>query len=86
MKTEFAGAVAISLSFVLLAASAAAAEPAKRAKPNILIILADDLGYGELTCQGNPQIPTPNIDRIARNGVCLHRSASTRAVVRLPSV
>ena len=39
-------------------------------KPNILIILADDLGYGELGCQGyTQQIPTPNIDSIAKNGV-----------------
>lgn len=37
-------------------------------KPNILVIVADDLGYGELTAQGNPQIPTPHIDSIARNG------------------
>ena len=39
------------------------------ARPNILVILADDLGYGELSCQGNPEIPTPNIDAIARAGV-----------------
>ncbi len=38
-------------------------------KPNVVIILADDLGYGELGCQGNPQIPTPHIDSIAGNGV-----------------
>ena len=38
-------------------------------KPNILLIVADDLGYGELSCQGNPQIPTPQIDSIASNGV-----------------
>ncbi len=37
-------------------------------KPNILVIVADDLGYGELSAQGNPQIPTPNIDSIAKNG------------------
>jgi arylsulfatase A-like enzyme len=46
---------------------AGAAETATR--PNILLIVADDLGYGELTCQGNPQIPTPNIDSLAKNGV-----------------
>ncbi|MCA8996269.1 MAG: sulfatase-like hydrolase/transferase [Planctomycetaceae bacterium] len=37
--------------------------------PNIVILLADDLGYGELGCQGNPEIPTPHIDSIATNGV-----------------
>ncbi|SVD39821.1 uncharacterized protein METZ01_LOCUS392675, partial [marine metagenome] len=37
--------------------------------PNIVILLADDLGYGELGCQGNQQIPTPHIDSIARNGI-----------------
>ncbi|HXT60503.1 MAG TPA: sulfatase [Pirellulales bacterium] len=38
-------------------------------RPNILFIIADDLGYGELGCQGNPQIPTPHIDSIAAAGV-----------------
>ena len=37
--------------------------------PNIIFFLADDLGYGELGCQGNPEIPTPNIDALAANGV-----------------
>lgn len=37
--------------------------------PNILLLVADDLGYGELSCQGNPQIPTPHIDSLAKNGV-----------------
>lgn len=37
--------------------------------PNVIILLADDLGYGELGCQGNPEIPTPNIDAIAASGV-----------------
>jgi len=38
-------------------------------RPNIVLLFADDLGYGELGCQGNPQIPTPNIDSIAAGGV-----------------
>jgi len=38
-------------------------------KPNIVVILADDLGYGEVGCQECKDIPTPHIDSIARNGV-----------------
>ena len=37
--------------------------------PNLIILLADDLGYGELGCQGNDEIPTPHIDGIAQKGV-----------------
>ena len=37
-------------------------------RPNIIFILADDMGYGDLACYGNPYIQTPNIDRLARTG------------------
>ena len=36
--------------------------------PNIIFILADDMGYGDLACYGNEYIQTPNIDRLARTG------------------
>jgi arylsulfatase A-like enzyme len=42
--------------------------PAGR-KPNIVVILADDLGYADLGCQGCEDVPTPNLDSLARNGV-----------------
>lgn len=41
----------------------------KTQKPNIIYIMADDLGYGDLGCYGQPYINTPNIDSLARNGI-----------------
>lgn len=56
---------------LLATATAGFSAPSLRAarRPNIVLLFADDLGYGELGCQGNSQIPTPNIDSIARTGV-----------------
>src|SRR5437016_358064 len=45
--------------------------------PNIVIILADDLGYGDVGFNGCPDIPTPNIDSIAANGVLCTNGYST---------
>jgi arylsulfatase A-like enzyme len=49
--------------------AAAAAGPAAGRPPNIVLVLADDLGYAELGCQGCKDIPTPHTDSIARGGV-----------------
>ncbi|MEQ9406315.1 MAG: sulfatase [Fuerstiella sp.] len=55
----------------LLSQFVQADEPVARIgrQPNIVILLADDLGYGETGCQGNTQIPTPHIDSLATDGV-----------------
>jgi len=53
-------------------------------KPNIVIILADDLGYGDVSCYGATKIKTPNIDRLAREGMKF-TDAHTAASVCSPS-
>ena len=35
-------------------------------KPNFVVILCDDLGYGDLACYGHPTIKTPNLDKLAK--------------------
>ena len=42
-----------------------------REQPNIILIMADDLGYGELSCYGSTEIHTPNIDQLAAQGIKL---------------
>ena len=43
-------------------------------KPNVIIILADDIGYGDLSCNGEPTINTPNVDNLAAQGVQIGRA------------
>ncbi len=56
------------LAFVLVCLAAPFAARATP-PPNIVIILADDMGYGDLACYGHPSIRTPNLDRMAAEGM-----------------
>lgn len=49
-------------------------------KPNIILIMADDLGYGDIGCYGNKEISTPNIDALAKDGMKLTDYHSNGAV------
>jgi len=59
----------IGLIFGLLNHSCQIKEPEKGSLPNIIIIFADDMGYGDLGVYGHPTIKTPNIDQLAFEGL-----------------
>ena len=57
------------LMFVVMAVCPLAARGADPARPNIIIVMADDLGYGDLACYGHPTIRTPHLDKMAAEGM-----------------
>lgn len=61
--------LALGAAGLLAAGAARAQRPPTPARPNVVLILADDLGYGDLGCTGAPDIRTPEIDRIAAEGL-----------------
>jgi arylsulfatase A-like enzyme len=53
----------------LFAACAPAGSNKATLPPNIVLIMTDDQGYGEFSCNGNPLVQTPNLDRLAKEGI-----------------
>ncbi|HYD83523.1 MAG TPA: sulfatase-like hydrolase/transferase, partial [Opitutus sp.] len=74
MKRFFFG-LFLSVSWV---SGAAASENGTR--PNFVVIIADDLGWGDLSSYGHPRIETPSIDRLAADGIRFTSCYSTSPV------
>ena len=52
----------------------------KSQRPNVLLMMADDLGYGDLGCFGNKTLHTPNIDKLASEGAILTQSFAAESL------
>ena len=70
-RREFLALAGAGAATLVFPDSLAAQRPVRvgRRPPNVILIVADDLGYADLSCQGCHDIPTPQIDSLAKNGV-----------------
>ncbi len=68
------------MPFLLLGCNALSAigQPVIPAKPNIVFILSDDVGYGDLSCYGAKAVKTPNVDQIAKQKPKLVKKLSNK--------
>jgi arylsulfatase A-like enzyme len=67
MKHTLTVLIALLLASLVMSHAAGTAERAR--KPNVIVVITDDQGYGDLSVTGNPVLKTPHMDRLAREGV-----------------
>ena len=65
-RREFIGT---AVATTAVAGSGGLVSPSAAPRPNVLFILADDMGYGDLSCYGRPDYQTPVLDALAKQGI-----------------
>ena len=79
-RRSFLQGLSLALADIAVSANAGAASRIGSRPPNIVLILSDDVGFGDLSCYGAKEFKTPNIDRLSQNGLRFtdaHSDAST---------
>ncbi len=79
-ETTTTGRSFLTIASLLLTCTCSAFAEDAALKPNVVVILADDLGYGDLHCYGAEKIPTPHCDRLAHEGMRFTDAHSPSAV------
>src|SRR5579883_657048 len=79
-RREFVGATVASTLLAVGGSSLLSAVSATQKRPNVVFILADDLGWGDLSIYGEPNFSTPNLDRLAQQGVRFTNAYSGQTV------
>ena len=65
---------------VMIAMTVARSRADDERTPNILLFMADDLGYGDLGCYGNTSVSTPNLDKLAAEGIKMTHSLAAASL------
>lgn len=84
MRKEFYGILPLALTSCL--ASQTTAQEKQTQRPNVVFIYADDIGYGDLSCNGAKTIHTPNVERLAKMENVLPMRTVQLLPVRLPAM
>src|ERR1035437_1899657 len=84
IRREIIFYASIALPLAMLSTTACAQEKEQSQHPNIVLIVADDLGYGDSSCYGDGKTLTPMLDKLAATGVQF-RDASAAASICSPS-
>jgi arylsulfatase A-like enzyme len=79
-RRKFVSALASSATLFASRSIPAPANPPPERRPNFIFILADDLGWGDLSCYGRPDYQTPNLDRLASQGLRFTNAYSASAI------
>jgi len=79
-RRDFLETVGAGVLSILTSGCLASQQKTNTSKPNIIYIMADDLGYGDLGCYGATKIRTPNIDSLAKQGIRLTDAHTPSAV------
>ncbi len=85
LKWTGAGALAVHGTPITVSTARETPYGATTNGPNIVFILADDIGYGDFGCYGATKVKTPNVDRLAGRGLRFIDAHSPSAVCTVPS-
>jgi arylsulfatase A-like enzyme len=77
-RREFVGSAVAASALAGVSANGSSSAPQQR--PNVLYIMADDMGWGDLSCYGRPDYKTPNLDRLASEGTRFTQAYSASPV------
>ncbi len=79
MNRQIIKSLTFGAAGAMTCAGAYAQTAQQKARPNVIVILADDLGYGDLACYGAKNVKTPNVDALASSGVRFTNCHATAA-------
>src|SRR3954467_11862628 len=79
-RREFVGSAVAASALVASGSAKSLDAPPPTRRPNVLYIMADDLGWGDLSCYGRPDYRTPNLDHLASEGTRFNHAYSASPV------